>query len=63
MKVDQKNPTNPNMPSFHLSHAPSMMNMELPSPDRLSDKSKDPGNIVRYSPAPSDTCSTALDYP
>ena len=31
MKVAQKNPTNPNVRSFHLSHAPSMLNKE-PSP-------------------------------
>ena len=29
MKVAQKSETNPNTRSIHLSHAPSMLNMEL----------------------------------
>ena len=29
MKVAQKNPTNLNMWSFHLTRAPSMLNLEL----------------------------------
>jgi hypothetical protein len=60
MKNDQKNETNPNMPSY-LSHASSMMNME-PSPlIHLSDRCLTPGKYSRYFPAPSVALSFALD--
>ena len=36
MKVAQKNPTNPNTRSVHLSHAPSMLNMGLSPSGHLS---------------------------
>jgi hypothetical protein len=47
MKIAQKNMTNQNMQSVHLSHAPSMLNME-PSPSfHLSGKCQTPGKPLR----------------
>ena len=43
MKVAQKNPTNPNTRSVHLSHAPSMLNMEHSPSGHLSDTGPEPG--------------------
>ena len=43
MKVAQKNSTNPNTRSVHLSHAPSMLNMELSPSGHLSDTGPEPG--------------------
>ena len=45
MKNDQKNETNPNMPSSYLSHASSMKNMEVSPPFHLFDKRPEPGKI------------------
>ena len=42
MKVAQKNPTNPNTRSVHLSHAHSMLNMELSPSGHLSDTGPEP---------------------
>ena len=43
MKVAQKNPTNPNTWSVHLSHAPSMLNMELSPSGHLFNTGPEPG--------------------
>ena len=43
MKVAQKDETNPNTRSVHLSHAPSMLNMELSPSGHLSDTGPEPG--------------------
>ena len=43
MKVPQKNPTNPNTRSVHLSHAPSMLNMGHSPSGHLSDTGPEPG--------------------
>ena len=47
MKVAQKIPTNPNTRSVHLSHAPSMLNMELSPSGHLSDTGPEPGKHSR----------------
>ena len=47
MKVAQKNPTNPNTRSVHLSHASSMLNMELSPSGHLSDTGPEPGKHSR----------------
>ena len=47
MKVAQKNVTNPNTRSVHLSHAPSMLNMELSPSGHLSDTGPEPGKHSR----------------
>ena len=43
MKVAQKIPTNPNTWSTHLSHSPSMLNMEHSPSGHLSDTGPEPG--------------------
>jgi hypothetical protein len=45
MKVAQNDETNPNMPSSYLSHASSMMNMELSPPVHLTDNCPE---LVKY---------------
>ena len=47
MKVAQKNPTNPNTRSVHLSHALSMLNMEHSPSVHLSDTGPEPGTPSR----------------
>ena len=42
MKNDQKNKTNPSMPSTYLSHASNTTNMEPSPPDRPSDNGLKP---------------------
>ena len=46
-KLIRKNPTNPNMRSVHLSHAPSMLNMELSPSDHLFNTGPEPGKHSR----------------
>ena len=50
MIVAEKNPTNPNMRSVHLSHAPSMLNMELSPSGHLSNTGPEPGIHSRLNP-------------
>ena len=52
MKVAQKNPTNPNTRSVHLSHAPSMLNMELSPSGRLSNTGPETGKHSRLTSPP-----------
>ena len=47
MKNDQKNKTNPNMPSTYLSHASNTANMEPSPADHLSDKWLKPGKYFQ----------------
>ena len=47
MKVAQKNPTNLDTQSVHLSHAPSMLNMELSPSGHVSDTGPEPGKHSR----------------
>ena len=47
MKNYQKNPTNPNARFVHLSHAPSMLNMEHSPSGHLSDIGPEPGKHSR----------------
>ena len=50
MKVAQKNPTNPNTWSVHLSHAPSMLNMGHSPFGHLSNTCQEPGKHSRLNP-------------
>ena len=43
MKVSQNDETNPNTQSVHLSHAPSMLNMEHSPSGHLFDTGPEPG--------------------
>ena len=47
MKVAQKNPTNPNTRSVHLSHALSLLNMEHSPSGHLTDIGPEPGTPSR----------------
>ena len=51
MKVAQKNPTNLNTLFVHLSHAPSMLNMELSPSGHLFDTCPEPGKHSRLTSA------------
>ena len=62
MKVAQKNPTNPNTRSVHLSHASNYLNMELSLSGHLSDTGPEPGkHSWLTSPLPV-SCSTTLEH-
>ena len=63
MKIDQKNMTNPNMPSIRLSQAASIANLE-PSPSGSSvRKCRLWENIPGCYPPSPISCSAVLEHP